>query len=819
MICISMSKELLKNADEIYDSKEHLLYMPITRKPYLSKIKEDKAHHILESAEYALYLFACEKDKIKANSILSAVFSNQIVDRQSALLGYWNYYSEEKIETIDVFNAERNDRIGIEQNGKIAVVLMQIIKYYSSSLSDELLKSIYDRLLTTIFTFMTDYDEKDMTTVMSFVYSLFCFGEMYGNTSCIEYGTEILKSLYDATVFNDSFYEFIDLSNFIYTSELISVILRDVKTEQCISYCNYLYIKLWENISKQYHAATGQFAGPISMTDSDFIEKELRNFLLLATGEKTYDENQYSYLSACPLKYRQNFIKRNVDIFEQKLISSGLLFPYFRPSVVATTYMQPKYSIGTFNRELFWRKRKPIIGYFGNEKNNYCFKVDVLHNFFPFASGALHSVQYRGYALGHITFLTDRGDKHIDLDGPSACVEASDLRIRFSVNGDIGKLKISQEENGIKIVYGDIVLNYCVSYVDFDGYETQICQSGTKDTYYFDIVIYSGNKRKINFDKMKKAIACFDILISSNNREKIGVINKVDDKDIVSELNLDSFSLSLSTPLKPGKEIICLTQDKQLIEGKKIEKQLRALENSYANYGIINYMMGFEESKIESNEKILKRITNIKTQEVEELFKNVSDVVTAIIRENYSDEYKKELLSLVVDNVLENIQKRDFKLGEYANSLEKHIFRKIVFSNDIKGIADSVMQLVTALRSKIAEQKRTYKKNEQTKMILQIIDDNILNPHLSLNYISNIIGISEQQISMIFSKQMGVKYVEYIQSKKIDKAIKLIEDEGMTIKEVSEVLQYSSPNSFMRMFKKVQGMTVSEYFNDRKSQK
>ena len=814
-----MSMELLKSADEIYDSKENLLYMPITRKPYLSKIKENKAHHILESAEYALYLFACEKDKITANSILSAVFSNQVVDRQSALLGYWNYYSEENIQTIDIFNAERNDRIGIEQNGKMAVVLMQIIKYYSSSLSDELLKSIYDRLLMTIFTFMTDYDEKDMTTVMSFVYSLFCFGEMYGNTSCIEYGTEILKSLYDATVFNDSFYEFMDLSNFIYTSELISVILRDIKTEQCISYCNYLYIKLWENISRQYHAATGQFAGPISMADSDYIDKELRNFLSLAIGEKIHNEYQYSYLSACPLKYRQNFIKRNVDTFEQKLISSGLLFPYFRPAVVATTYMQPQYSIGTFNRELFWRKRKPIIGYFGNERDNYCFKVDVLHDYFPFASGALHSVQYRGYALGHITFLTDRGDKHIDLDGPSASIDASDLRIRFSINGDISKLKIFPQDNRIKLVYGDIALNYCVSYVDFDGYETQICQSSTKDSFYYDIVIYSGNKQKIDFDKMNSAIACFDILISSNNREKIDAVNKVDDERLVSELDLESFSLSLSTPFKPGKEIICLTQDKQLIEDKKIEKQLRVLKNSYANYGIINDMMEFEESEIDLNEKILKKITNIKTQDLDDLFKNVPDVLNAIARDNYSDEYKKELLSLVVDNVLENIQKKDFKLGEYANSLEKHIFRKIVFSNDIKNIADSVMQLVASVRAKQADQKRTYKRNEQTKKILQIIDENILNPHLSLNYISNIIGISEQQISMIFSKQMGVKYVEYIQYKKIDKAIKLIEDKGATIKEVSEILQYSSPNSFMRMFKKVQGMTISEYFNDKKAKK
>lgn len=129
------------------------------------------------------------------------------------------------------------------------------------------------------------------------------------------------------------------------------------------------------------------------------------------------------------------------------------------------------------------------------------------------------------------------------------------------------------------------------------------------------------------------------------------------------------------------------------------------------------------------------------------------------------------------------------------------------------------MQLVASVRAKQAEQKRTYKRNEQTKKILQIIDENILNPHLSLNYISNIIGISEQQISMIFSKQMGVKYVEYIQYKKIDKAIKLIEDKGATIKEVSEILQYSSPNSFMRMFKKVQGMTISEYFNDKKAKK
>lgn len=73
----------------------------------------------------------------------------------------------------------------------------------------------------------------------------------------------------------------------------------------------------------------------------------------------------------------------------------------------------------------------------------------------------------------------------------------------------------------------------------------------------------------------------------------------------------------------------------------------------------------------------------------------------------------------------------------------------------------------------------------------------------------NLIGRS--QLQKIFSKKSGLGIIEYFSNMKIEAAKELIRTEQMNFTQISEKLGYTSIHYFSRQFKKMTGMTPSEY--------
>lgn len=86
-----------------------------------------------------------------------------------------------------------------------------------------------------------------------------------------------------------------------------------------------------------------------------------------------------------------------------------------------------------------------------------------------------------------------------------------------------------------------------------------------------------------------------------------------------------------------------------------------------------------------------------------------------------------------------------------------------------------------------------------------------LTAHLSVEQIcaDNLIGRSRLQ--KLFREKCGQGIIEYYSFLKIEAAKQMIRDEQMNFTQISEALGYSSIHYFSRQFKKLTGMTPSEY--------
>lgn len=104
--------------------------------------------------------------------------------------------------------------------------------------------------------------------------------------------------------------------------------------------------------------------------------------------------------------------------------------------------------------------------------------------------------------------------------------------------------------------------------------------------------------------------------------------------------------------------------------------------------------------------------------------------------------------------------------------------------------------------------------NENKTAIIKACCDYInKNTHnkILLDDLSEIVHLSPRRLSEKFKKEMGISIVDYIHKTKIEEAASLLKYTDYSICDVCNFLNYSSQSYFIKIFKKIMGMTPIEY--------
>lgn len=100
--------------------------------------------------------------------------------------------------------------------------------------------------------------------------------------------------------------------------------------------------------------------------------------------------------------------------------------------------------------------------------------------------------------------------------------------------------------------------------------------------------------------------------------------------------------------------------------------------------------------------------------------------------------------------------------------------------------------------------------NEFFKRVTDYMEHNI-SRHLTIEQICWDNMICRTQLQKIFRKEAGTGIIDYFSKLKIDAAKHMIRDGRLNFTQISEQLGYSSIHYFSRQFKKIAGMSPSEY--------
>ena len=85
---------------------------------------------------------------------------------------------------------------------------------------------------------------------------------------------------------------------------------------------------------------------------------------------------------------------------------------------------------------------------------------------------------------------------------------------------------------------------------------------------------------------------------------------------------------------------------------------------------------------------------------------------------------------------------------------------------------------------------------------------------VSLSVLAEEFHLSAQYISQLFKSEIGVGFLNYLTSIRMEKARKLLVSTDLSIAEISERAGYGDYRVFTKVFKKAEGITPSQYRRD-----
>lgn len=128
---------------------------------------------------------------------------------------------------------------------------------------------------------------------------------------------------------------------------------------------------------------------------------------------------------------------------------------------------------------------------------------------------------------------------------------------------------------------------------------------------------------------------------------------------------------------------------------------------------------------------------------------------------------------------------------------------------EMKELIESfVSTVIDRTLEKRMARKRT---SDVVEKIILYINDHYANPDISLNYLAEKFDISPSYLSKSFKEYLSMNFVDYIIQVRVNAAQALLSESNMSINQIAEKVGYSNVTSFMRTFKKINGLTPSEY--------
>lgn len=213
----------------------------------------------------------------------------------------------------------------------------------------------------------------------------------------------------------------------------------------------------------------------------------------------------------------------------------------------------------------------------------------------------------------------------------------------------------------------------------------------------------------------------------------------------------------------------------------------------------------------------------------------MNDAIEKLMQRIQAEDYKgaKEQLKNLFQEILEQSESLE-QLRKSAQSIADYMGKiyEAKGLQDMKGskhwtkLGDSLMpyqleeQLSKQLDTMFDEiiYKRSIEEKNEIQAVLNYIERNYPRG-VTLEEAAEYVHLSPHYLSKLFKKELQVNFVNYVMERRIELAKELLEHTDMPVLNIALELSYQEHNYFSKVFKKVVGVTPSEYRKEKEKQK
>jgi AraC-like DNA-binding protein len=124
-----------------------------------------------------------------------------------------------------------------------------------------------------------------------------------------------------------------------------------------------------------------------------------------------------------------------------------------------------------------------------------------------------------------------------------------------------------------------------------------------------------------------------------------------------------------------------------------------------------------------------------------------------------------------------------------------------------------LQQLIFELYTREKRENRNYSIELKVETLIRYMHENITKK-LTLSQLSDMVSLSPTYLSRAFKERTGYSLIHFFNKLKIDKAKELIIDGDRKIKEVAKELGFGDEFYFSRLFKKIEGVSPLDFYNN-----
>ena len=149
---------------------------------------------------------------------------------------------------------------------------------------------------------------------------------------------------------------------------------------------------------------------------------------------------------------------------------------------------------------------------------------------------------------------------------------------------------------------------------------------------------------------------------------------------------------------------------------------------------------------------------------------------------------------------------------DMAYRISDHYLQKLDQCREISDIIDCRNKAVEKLAQLVASKNETEHYSSHVEACRDYIEKNYRSK-IYLEEVAEAIGLAPTYLSRLFSREMGMRFSDYLTMVRTEHAANLLKYSQMSVTEISRYVNFPSASYLGQVFKKSMGMTPKEYRN------